>query len=300
MSQELRLRIVFGLILAVVVLAATWFGGIVFNALVVLTGALVFYEWTAMGRVRLGAEKSAGGLLPPVGGLPHVASWVLLFCAALALIAGHFSLAFFAVVIGALVLRFVLPDESAPNWLSAGLLYAGISMVSIAAIRSGGAGLFATLFVFAVVWSTDIMAYFVGRSLKGPKLAPSISPGKTWSGALGGCLFAVIAGLLISVSNGGQPGFGLVVLVVVMSAFSQAGDLFESALKRMCGVKDSSHLIPGHGGVMDRVDGLVAAAFLLFLVTLAARIADPALGSTVGDVLWHWTGIEAPNGVSGA
>ncbi|MFC6490689.1 phosphatidate cytidylyltransferase, partial [Nitratireductor sp. GCM10026969] len=116
--------------------------------------------------------------------------------------------------------------------------------------------------------------FFVGRALGGPRLAPAISPGKTWSGAIGGALGGLAAGLAVAGFDSGEPALlwgGLVALA--LSVVSQAGDLFESALKRRHGVKDSGRLIPGHGGVMDRVDGLVAAALLFYL--LGALLSGP-------------------------
>lgn len=131
-----------------------------------------------------------------------------------------------------------------------------------------------TLFLFAIVWCTDIFAYFVGRAVGGPKLAPSISPGKTWSGAVGGTIAAVVAGILVAHFAGMAWGLAMLALLVVgLSVISQIGDLFESRLKRLCSVKDSSQLIPGHGGVMDRVDGLATAALALYIV--GAAFAGP-------------------------
>jgi phosphatidate cytidylyltransferase len=147
--------------------------------------------------------------------------------------------------------------------------------VSLSARRGAdAAGLYATLFLFAVVWTTDIAAFFVGRAIGGPKLAPSISPGKTWSGALGGAAIAILAGTCVASAAGSALGWGaLAGLALALTVASQAGDLFESAVKRRFGAKDSSRLIPGHGGVMDRVDGLATAAFVLFL--LGAVLAGP-------------------------
>src|SRR5690606_13899764 len=118
----------------------------------------------------------------------------------------------------------------------------------------------------AVVWVTDILAYFVGKAVGGPKLAPSISPGKTWSGAIGGAAGGTLAGLIVAQFVPTTAGMAVIcVAALALSVVSQAGDLFESSLKRRFSVKDSGRIIPGHGGVMDRVDGLVAAAFALYL-----------------------------------
>ena len=161
------------------------------------------------------------------------------------------------------------------SWAPAGLAYAGLSGVSLAWLRDGDqAGLLAILFLFAVVWATDIAAYFVGRSLGGPKLAPSISPGKTQSGAIGGTIGGVAAGMALAASAGLGNLPLLAVVAFLLSIVSQIGDLFESWVKRRHGVKDSGTLIPGHGGVMDRVDGLVAAAFALYAIGLMLGSAD--------------------------
>src|SRR5262249_46317865 len=127
----------------------------------------------------------------------------------------------------------------------------------------------AIIFLFAVVWGTDIIAYFVGRAVGGPKLAPQISPKKTWSGALGGVAAAIAAAVAV-VLAGGLPNMAVVALLAVgLSIIAQAGDLFESVLKRRFGAKDSSQLIPGHGGLMDRLDGFLTAVVAATLIGLA-------------------------------
>lgn len=116
------------------------------------------------------------------------------------------------------------------------------------------------IFLLVVVWTTDISAYFIGRVLGGPKLWRRISPNKTWSGAIGGLVFAIAAGVVQALVTGQGQIVAWAAFAAFLSIASQAGDLFESAIKRRFDVKDSSRLIPGHGGIMDRVDGLVAAA----------------------------------------
>ena len=147
----------------------------------------------------------------------------------------------------------------------AGVVYAGVLAVGTNLLRASPEyGLAVTLWLFAVVWGTDVMAYIGGRLIGGPKLWPSVSPGKTWSGAVVGAVTSAVFGALVATLFSPSPIkfasmalFGLAISVV-----SQAGDLFESALKRRAGVKDSSHLIPGHGGLMDRLDGFVVAVAL--------------------------------------
>ncbi len=133
----------------------------------------------------------------------------------------------------------------------------------------GGDGFLAVIFLFAVVWATDIVAYFVGRAIGGPKLMPNVSPKKTWSGALGGTLAAIVVAVAVAKAAGLTGLFAVAMLAVVLSVFAQAGDLFESFLKRRFGAKDSSHLIPGHGGLMDRLDGFVSASVVAALIGLA-------------------------------
>lgn len=262
-AGNLRQRVLSAIVLAVVVLALTWAGGVWYRLLAAVIGAAVFYEWITMAGARdrpvLGLV-AAVPLLALVWGLPAL---VLL------------GLLLLALAVAGIHARWM----GAGPWPVAGLAYAGLTAIALAGLRGAdAAGLAATLFLFAVVWATDILAYFTGRALGGPKLAPSISPGKTWSGAVGGAVAAVLAGLAVAASFGALPGWAaLFALALVLSVVSQAGDLFESALKRRFGVKDSSQLIPGHGGVMDRVDGLAAAALALFVIgALAAAPDTPA------------------------
>jgi phosphatidate cytidylyltransferase len=163
--------------------------------------------------------------------------------------------------------------------LAVGLAYAGLAAISLALLRgSDTPGLWAILFLFAVVWATDILAYFVGRALGGPRLAPAISPGKTWSGAIGGAVGGIAAGAAVAAAAG-RLSLSLVLIGALLSIASQIGDLFESGVKRRYGVKDASGLIPGHGGLMDRVDGLVAAGFVLYVIgAIIGGLEQPARG----------------------
>jgi phosphatidate cytidylyltransferase len=148
------------------------------------------------------------------------------------------------------------------RWLVAlGLPYVGLTMLALAWLHDPfNGGWPALLFVFVTVWATDIGAYAVGRTFKGPRLAPAISPNKTWSGFFGGLGFAVIAALCLSLALNASRPIQVVALAVGLSLLGQGGDLFESAIKRRFGVKDSGNLIPGHGGILDRIDALLWAA----------------------------------------
>jgi len=169
-------------------------------------------------------------------------------------------------------------------WMIAGLLYAGvIALAPVILRRDPALGFIAIVFLFAVVWVTDIAAYFAGRALGGPKLWVAVSPNKTWSGALGGALGGVIAALLVVKVAGLVIAPMLVLVALALSIASQAGDLLESALKRRFGAKDASALIPGHGGLMDRLDGFLTAVLAAVMVGLLREGFD---GSARGLLVW--------------
>jgi phosphatidate cytidylyltransferase len=155
-------------------------------------------------------------------------------------------------------------SRGAGFWTAAGLLYAGLPAVSLIWVRGLSLGLAATVFLLVCVWATDIVAYFAGRAIGGPRLAPSISPNKTWAGAIGGILGAMVIGGGMAAAY--LAGFGGIKagyffgLAGALAGLSVLGDLLESGLKRRAGVKDSGNILPGHGGVMDRLDGLVPVA----------------------------------------
>jgi phosphatidate cytidylyltransferase len=274
MSRELRLRIYSSIVMVVVVLAATAAGGLVFRILSAAIGIAIFYEWSRMCRL---GENSFRGL---------AWGWLSIVATAANLVFGSDELA--VPLLGGAVITALLPSIFGRwnLWQAGGILYAGLSAVSLAGIRADDLiGLKAMLYVFVTVWATDILAYFVGRTLGGPKLAPRISPGKTWSGALGGTLAGVAAGSALMLIDFSSLPAWTVMAGLLLSVASQAGDLFESHVKRRFGVKDSSHLIPGHGGVMDRVDGLVFACFAAFVLALATAIASGRPVESVGRLL---------------
>lgn len=270
--SNLRQRILSALVLAAVVLTLTWLGGLWFRFVAAVIGVAIMYEWLAMHRarivpsVRLAASVSMALVaIAVLADLPAVQTGSLIGAAGFAVLA-----------LGIL--------RGQGGLAALGFFYAAVPALVLAKLRGAdAAGLTAMLFLFAVVWGTDIAAYFCGRALGGPKLAPSISPGKTISGAIGGAAGGVAAGIgVIAGVSGLAEGtqiWAFPLLALAMSVVSQGGDLFESAVKRKAGVKDSSHLIPGHGGVMDRVDALVFAAILLYLFCAVSSGADaPATG----------------------
>jgi len=251
--SNLSLRVISGVILAAIVLGLTLAGGLPFRLLAIAIGAAILFEWCAITGVALDRVRAA------ISGAGFFAlSLLMAFDASAAVIWTVFVAAIIACAIADQLRRGAF-------WSAAGLFYAGFSTVSLDFLRADGKGLMTLLFLFAVVWATDIFAYFTGRALGGPKLAPKISPSKTWSGAIGGALCAVIAGTVIAAISGSVYGTSVVSVALLLSVASQFGDLFESWVKRKFGRKDSSHIIPGHGGVMDRVDGLVIAAMALYV-----------------------------------
>lgn len=164
------------------------------------------------------------------------------------------------------------------RWRWRGVAYIAIVASSFLWLRNldlaidGYAGVWIVLWMLTVVWATDIAAYFTGRNLGGPKLAPSISPNKTWSGLIGGVTAAALIGMVFGIITG-MPSIGTLFWMSAATAIvSQGGDLLESYIKRLCGVKDSGDLIPGHGGILDRVDGFVTAApFVMILFVLMGK-----------------------------
>jgi len=253
-QSELRLRIISAAILAPVALAAEISGGFPFATLVTLVAAIAFWEWTAI----VGAEDQPG---------PRWAGLVLLVLGllAMAVIKADWAPAAIAVP----VLAFVGTGIFLPRlrWLARGMAYVAVPCAAFIMLRQAQPfGWAAILYILAVVWATDIAAYFGGRATGGPKLWPRISPKKTWSGALAGLFAAIVAGgATVGLTGAGYVLTGLL-LAIPLSIAAQLGDLFESALKRRFGVKDSGTIIPGHGGVLDRVDGLFGAATLAWLI----------------------------------
>lgn len=261
-SGELRLRVFSALILAAGVLLTTLWGGWPFRLVWALVAGLVAYEWLTIVSCR---NAIAGGIGVALAGLALGFS-----PASPAALAGVAAL---AALIGA-VLTPVVRDKLALE--ACGVAYAlAFALVTPALRAIPDLGLAIIIWSFAVVWLTDIAAYFTGRTLGGPKLMPRFSPKKTWSGAIGGAVAGTLGGYAVwalTPQAAAVAGPGLVIAASFAgSVVSQAGDLFESAIKRRFGAKDSSRLIPGHGGFFDRLDGywavLVMAGLGFFLTS---------------------------------
>jgi phosphatidate cytidylyltransferase len=217
-----------------------------------------------------------------------------LVLAPLALIAAYLGGLFFVVfwVVAAsivlwewsrLVVQAKLRGFALIDWLAAGVAYAAVLLFAPLILRRDPAlGFAAILFLFAVVWATDIAGYFAGRALGGPKLWPAVSPKKTWAGAVGGTLGGLVAGVLTVKLLGLSVAPMLVLVAGLLSVLAQAGDLLESAVKRHFGAKDAGSIIPGHGGLMDRLDGFLTAAAAAAMVGLVrGGMEAPARGLLV-------------------
>ncbi len=273
-ARNFKRRVASALVLAPIAIAAAYFGGWAFVVVCALAAGAVLWEWTmlvaktpeprvvAPGLAALAAATGLLGASEPVAAIAAVAIGALLA--------------------GGLV-GFWPRCELPPFWAAGGVIYAGVVLLSPALLRNDPQlGLQALLFLFAVVWATDIFAYLIGRTVGGPLLWPRVSPNKTWSGAVGGLVGGVAAGIAVAYASGGTRGAIAGVLALVLSIVAQCGDLFESAIKRRFGVKDTSHLIPGHGGVMDRLDGFLVAALAAVLIGILRQgVAAPARGLLV-------------------
>jgi phosphatidate cytidylyltransferase len=276
--QNFLRRTASALVLAPLGIGAAFIGGVLFAAACTVTAALVLWEWSL-----LVSRAADWRILVP--GLPAL-------CAAAVLAqSSEPVVAIAAIALGALgaAVATVLQPRGG-QWSAAavgaatGVAYAGIVSTSPIMLRSDPQMGFAALsFLFATVWATDIFAYLTGRRLGGPLLAPQLSPKKTWSGAIGGLAGGVVAGALVAYASAGTHLVAAGVLALILSTAAQGGDLLESSVKRRFGAKDTSALIPGHGGVMDRVDGLLVAA-LIAVVIGALRFGTAA--SARGLLLW--------------
>jgi len=274
-GSELILRILSGLVLAPLAVGVASLGGWAFVVFWGIAALLVLWEWCTLVA---GGERSTVLLIAGAAVL-----LAILLAATAADAEGSHSVRLVAggtLLLMGMLATAALASSDRRVWTAAGIPYAGLLGIAPIVLRNDAQyGFLAIVFLFAVVWATDIVAYFVGRAVGGPKLAPRISPKKTWSGAAGGTVAAIGAALTLAIAAGlpNLPAVGLI--AAVASALAQGGDLFESALKRRFGAKDSSHLIPGHGGLMDRLDGFVAAAVLAMLIGLIhGGVDEPARG----------------------
>jgi phosphatidate cytidylyltransferase len=245
--SNLLLRVLSAAVLAPLAIIAAYVGGWIFILFWALAAAGILWEWFSLvgAREKPAALAAAGCTLLVALGFAHYGRW---------------DIALDIILLSA-VAAALLGPAAGRGWLAAGTLYAAGALFAPMLLRADASyGLLAILFLFAIVWTTDIMAYFAGRSIGGPKLAPRISPNKTWSGALGGAAGAIAVGVAVASYLQSSSIIWLALVAFILSIVSQAGDLLESWVKRRFGAKNSSELIPGHGGLMDRLDGFITAA----------------------------------------
>jgi phosphatidate cytidylyltransferase len=249
--RDLALRTASASVLGPAAIACLWIGGVAWIILVAAATLGLAWEWTRMLRLPLPVAATI-----PLGVTVIVAL----------LLRGAPSSVLASALFGVVLVHFLAFRRLAPVL---GVLAIAPPALALIWLRLGPAGFQNTLYLLLIVWASDIGAYLVGRLVGGPRLAPAISPGKTWSGAAGGLLAAGLAGYAIAAVIAPPTNLHAFALASSLGLISQLGDLAESALKRHAGVKDSGRLIPGHGGVFDRLDGLLATATAMGLVAAA-------------------------------
>jgi phosphatidate cytidylyltransferase len=253
-------RVASAAVLAPIVLGAGWFGGPVFAGLALVAGVIMAWEWTRL-----------------VGGAGRTQVMLALYTAAVIVACagaygGYVNETVATMVLFAVVAFVVAPrrGRQSGTLFACGVAYVTLPLIAFITLRGDPDwGLWCVVWLLVLIWTTDSAAFFAGRAIGGPKLAPTISPKKTWSGACAGTAAACAAGLIFAWALG-LPNMWIVGLAsVVLSVLGQGGDLLESALKRRFGVKDASNIIPGHGGMLDRLDSLVVAGTVAWVVGAA-------------------------------
>jgi phosphatidate cytidylyltransferase len=269
--RDLGARVVSALLLGALALGLLYAGALPFAALILVVTVLMCWEW---GHVVRRADAIDSVLVVHAGA---VAAAVLLAAV------GYSAVALIAITAGTCVVGALKFGEKG-NLSALGVLYVGLPAVALITLRGGYApyGLLSVLFVIVTVIATDTFAYFTGRGVGGPKLWPRVSPNKTWSGLAGGVGAAALVGAIFGLQVAGASSGRMAAIGLALGLVAQAGDLAESALKRGFGVKDASGLIPGHGGFMDRMDGLVAAAVVAAIIGAAGNIYAPAHALLLG------------------
>lgn len=265
---DLGIRALSAAVLIPAVLADVWAGGIWFHLFVALIGILMAQEWVNIVhkdnplQFALHAAGAMCGALLPLD---------------IGLAGGLLAIAVLTALSAAAARR---DDPQGPAWRYLGVPYVSLPPIALVVLRDDPAyGVASIVLVMLMVWAADTLAYFAGRIIGGPKLAPRISPKKTWAGMGGAMVGSAMAALGVGIALGVPALWMLLLVAALLAVVEQAGDLFKSAMKRHYGVKDSGRLIPGHGGVIDRVDGLVAVATAAALIgTLRAGMEHAGAG----------------------
>jgi phosphatidate cytidylyltransferase len=268
-TPELLQRVISAVVLAAIALSALLASPWSFLALVMVAGGLLCWEW---GNLTRGNGFDGTALIQ--------AACVIGLAALVAL--GRPDLALLILVATAVVIAYSSSDRAKAVWTVAGLIYVALPVWALVWLRSDpDFGLMAVLYLLAVAGTTDTTSYIGGKALGGPKLAPRISPNKTWSGFFVGTLTPALVGYAFALAIGGTFPWALALVSVALALSCQMGDLLESAVKRHFGVKDVSQLIPGHGGLFDRIDSLLLASVVAALIALR----DPAAPGA-GLLIW--------------
>jgi phosphatidate cytidylyltransferase len=265
---DLGVRTLTAAVLVPVVLADAWLGGVWFEVLAAFLGVLIAHEWVLIAHGRSSGQFAlhalaaiCAAMLTPVIGIIQTVLIIV-------------GIALLSVVV------VLLRKQKLTAWVPVGPLYASLPIVALVVLRRDGTlGWETILWLFLIVWAADVFAYFAGRMIGGPKLAPKLSPKKTWAGLGGAVVGAAVVSLVFASYVPTKPAaLPLAILAGALAVFEQAGDIFESAFKRHYGVKDSGTLLPGHGGVIDRVDGLIAVAVAAVIIGYLRNPEVPAAG----------------------
>lgn len=255
-AHALRLRVLSALVLAPIGLAAAWFGPPLLSIVVVIAAGLMAWEWGRLCRTGTPILAAiivivAGSVIGAALGVTRIGLAIAVFGSIATAVASRRGGE--AVLVGCGVLWIAVPS---------------IALIWLALDPDPRVGRNTVLWILAVVWATDIGAYAAGRTFGGPRLAPRLSPNKTWSGLIGAVVCAAAAGGIVALFVDSTIVVTILLLSGILAVVAQVGDLAESMVKRHCGVKDSSSLIPGHGGLLDRFDGMLAVIPAVALLSL--------------------------------
>ena len=264
LGSDLRIRLISMLLLGPIILAIVWFGGLPYVVAVGICVTLMIHEWLTI-------------TLPIQNMTRNLAVLVFVF---LGSVLTGFQEYFYALVCYAFSVIYVMfsPKFNKQKvWVVSGIFYVAFSATALLFLRGGEYGLQLIFGLVALVWAFDSGSYLCGRLLGGPKLWEAISPKKTWSGLIGGLVIGITVVSLMAYIAGYERIGMIIFLAFIISIVAQFGDLAESSFKRKFNTKDSGSIIPGHGGILDRVDGLVVAAMFVFIVGLLYSGADPTL-----------------------
>jgi len=263
LSANLKSRIISGTVMAAIAFGLAYAGPTPFAVLILVVALFVSWEWGRMVR----------GVATDLAFFIHASA----VAAAIGLATAGFAALGVAVLVSAAIILIALVFGHGARLSALGVFYVGLPAVSLLWLRmSEPYGFAAVLLIFAVVWCSDIAAYAAGRSIGGPKLWPKISPNKTWAGLIAAISAGALAAALVALLLEDASPLRLALTGLGLSLVAQMGDLAESALKRLFGRKDASHLIPGHGGFMDRMDSIVAVATAAALLAFALGPHAPA------------------------